>query len=442
MKSIVGALHRVRGRAFLAGLTLVLLSGCPGCPPNEGVNPDGGLVDGGSVDGDGGGDDGGRLDGGLRDAGENDAGANDAGRDGGAPDDSGPGDDGGPAIDGGITDAGDLDAGALDAGLTGDGGPLDAGVPFDAGPLGVTCTADSQCAPDICRLVPADAGNALEGRCSAAGPGERARGDGCASVDDCQTGLCLNALCSGPCDDDNACARNQVCGARVVTADGVSAPADVCLRAILDPQPCTSNADCASTDRICRDLEPVDGGGSALFCANPAPGVGEIGAPCSGNFIEELNFCHTGLCDDADVGEGECTAACTDDGDCINGGPGWTCTASGVGGFDGRLCGEACVRESDCGTGRSCTRRQDLVDNRNEFVCDGYRGPSESGTTVANGSACRTGLARVDGSTAETYCTEICVDDDDCPLAMTCEGVFVPFPDGTGTQELLLCARP
>lgn len=424
--------HPALFRLSAALLLLLSTAACPGCPPGNLVGPtDGGSADAGRLSNDGGSTDGGRLrDGGPvvdggQDGGNLDAGAPDAGADAGT--------------DAGEFDAGEADAGTLDGGGN-DAGVLDAGPAFDAGPPGALCASDADCAPNVCRFVVNAAEDGLEGRCVSPIPSGRSRGDGCAEGSACASGLCVNFLCAGPCEVDNACGLNQVCGSRVIVVDEVAAPVDVCLRATLPDVQCEDDSDCAATGRICRNLEPTDGG-SALFCDHPTAGEGEIGASCSGNFLEEIAFCRTGLCDDADEGEGACTAACNDDDDCASAGPGWTCTASGVGGFDGRLCGQECVRQSDCGAGRSCTRRQDVVDNRSEFICDGHRGAGVAGDVVTTGSECQTGLARIDGATSERYCTEVCVDDDDCAGALTCSAVSTTFPDGTGVQELLLCGR-
>jgi hypothetical protein len=199
----------------------------------------------------------------------------------------------------------------------------------------------------------------------------------------------------------------------------------------------------------CAGILSGDGGADSLFCI-ATTGSGQLGDACASPFINPLDQCATGICDD-DVA-GLCTLPCTDDSECADE-PGFICAGSGLNNLpDLNFCSRACVREADCGTDRACRRKADNVANSWETVCDGMLGAEAAGALVSSPNECQSAFAITttlsDGGTV-TYCSEFCTppadggvegNHADCPTeAPNCRALTVGLPNGGGDQIQYLC---
>ncbi len=214
--------------------------------------------------------DAGRTDAGTRDAGSEDAGREDAGPDGGEPDAGAP--DAGSAIPDGGADAG-ADGGTASQP---DAGP-DAGV--DAGNAGCTsnagcsgglackagscesCTADADCAPQVCCL-----GGTLGGVSCIAGSCVSPPG-GCTSDSQCNppAQVCVSGACVAGCVP-GGCPTGQRCD------DGLTGHCQPAFGSGAVGAPCQSYSDCATTNAdatsgFCLSLLAPDGGTDS-FCSS------------------------------------------------------------------------------------------------------------------------------------------------------------------------------
>jgi hypothetical protein len=197
--------------------------------------------------------------------------------------------------------------------------------------------------------------------------------------------------------------------------------------------------DACDANQTCSDVKATtESGQLGIFCRRK-PGNAElpINAECAAEESLQSETCASGICD-ATL-NGRCTHACDDDADCSA--DGLICTDSAVSNIKQRICAQACTSQDECGTGRSCKRRKDLVENANEFACDGDLGTKGVGETVASPNECKTALAIV--VETETYCTQRCVDATDCGGAATeCGPVAFKRPRGDETQSFSLCKKP
>ena len=168
--------------------------------------------------------------------------------------DGGAGGGDGDSSDGG--DAGSDEDGGSDANPT----AVFCGAPADCA-SGETCGADGRCHEGDCGTHPCINGFVCEQ--GESGPTcVRGNPQGCASEDDCATGVCIDGLCTDPsfaCSDGTQCREGHACVdgrcvARCTSDAGCPAgfgchdELGVCIEV---RAPCAKTADCGDADRVC-----------------------------------------------------------------------------------------------------------------------------------------------------------------------------------------------
>ena len=118
-----------------------------------------------------------------------------------------------------------------------------------------------------------------------------------------------------------------------------------------------------------------------------------------------------------------CVPRCEFDVEC---GDGFTCSNDGICQVALGELGDACERERDCGPGLACPLEADYNnDGFLEGTCVGENSGGTMGNACKGGNDCRNGIC-VDG-----VCTQLCLENKDCPLPFECVIVFVIETDET-----------
>jgi hypothetical protein len=151
------------------------------------------------------------------------------------------------------------------------------------------------------------------------------------------------------------------------------------------------------------------------------------GGECASISLADRDACATGLCD----GEvtGMCTRACSASADC---GPGLVCSGPLFSNIDGGFCADPCIKNSQCPSGRTCQLRDSLDDSRFDTICAEQAGTLPPGAPATNSrdypSALLIGV-----------CSELCVNNSDCPAAVpVCSDVTFAQP-GRAQQTIRTC---
>ncbi len=124
----------------------------------------------------------------------------------------------------------------------------------------------------------------------------------------------------------------------------------------------------------------------------------------------------------ADCGDGlqclddSCKPLCKVHLDC---GDGFTCSEDGACLEVDSAIGDSCARELDCGPGQACQldTADNNGDNRLSATCGAATTGSVTGSDCAIDADCRNGTCSLG------TCTELCTEDSDCPLALSCVSI-------------------
>lgn len=252
------------------------------------------------------------------------------------------------------------------------------------------CTSDADCAsPERCIAIKGATEVTFE--CGTPNSGGGDVGDSCTADSDCAQNLCQGDVCSGPCASNGDCSAGTDFSCEIGSVDlgnGSTDNAQICSA----PRDCSSDADCRIGE-VCR----VDRATGETTCGTENPGGGGLGDICTGDQACGANLCNDGRFRQA------CTTPCSSDSDCAE--PGYECdTASiddGNGGTnDVSVCvakdPPSCTSNDDCATGLSCAIVPNAAGDALESVCV----PSAGGR--ATGVAC----------TADDECASlVCIDD-------------------------------
>lgn len=261
------------------------------------------------------------------------------------------------------------------------------------------CATESDCGAGLdCAIIENTTQTGLESVCVPA-TGGTATGTACSDDSTCQSLVCLNGFCAGPCTDQAQCSTGQLCGSETITKGASSGNFDVC--ATLGDQACTSSDDCLDGVRVCGQLRDV-GGVQTGYCRLPNVGKSQLGEACLVG-----NDCREGICFSF---ASECTVVCDKNADCA---ASQECTTFG----DLNFCSTSCSDNSDCGADRRCTINSDVIANELDQVCVNPFGADLLGAPCTDGSTCETGMCL----TTTMFTTTACTADTDCAGADTCE---------------------
>lgn len=291
------------------------------------------------------------------------------------------------------------------------------------------CASDNDCTdPELCVVDRSGADVTLE--CGpAVGPG--ALGDACANDAECASNLCIDGLCSAPCEVANDCATDGsfVCEIESLTTGGGNADLTVCKPRPADQ--CLSDADCAGGERCVASKTATD---VEFTCGTPNAGGGEVGATCATDADCAQNLC---------IG-GTCSGPCQGLGDCASG-QDYSCRVENVdlgnGNTDSaQICvaPTTCDDPDDCRTamGEVCYVRENPMDI--DLLC---RQPNVGGGSL--GQVCLRERECASNFCLETrfrdVCATPCADDTDCAVAgYECQTTTIDLAGG-GTDDVSLC---
>lgn len=266
------------------------------------------------------------------------------------------------------------------------------------------CTGDSDCGGpnDYCIRYPDGntfCGRACSGASDCTGDGEVCAGT-TGGVSQCArmsggTFSCAGAMVDPGCRNDSDCDPDERCN----TGTGDCEPRP--MGGLDLGAPCTDSAECNSGLCGTTSLGSICTQGCDGFDVGSCPG----GFYCDG---EAVGVCGMGLCLPGAAGAAPLGGACSVDTECAS----LNCTAGS--------CTNACRPDSGvdtCPDGFSCQ-------SGGAAGCGACRADAELG---AIGDACGPEMECASGLCAaredETFCTEVCSDDVDCPEGFTCASV-------------------
>ena len=251
------------------------------------------------------------------------------------------------------------------------------------------------------------------------------------TTDKCEPGQgCVHSLNALPCDDSNACTKNDMCGAGVCTGEAVSCD---------DSNLCTSDACDAQVgckfspvSGPCDDGDPCTTGDSCQLgqCQAGNPLNCEDDNPCTEDGCDGLGGCqNTPLdgvqCDDSN----ECTVNDV----CVNG----VCSGEGNPG--------CCLKDIDCDDGNQCTKDTCLLATgqcvsqptlMNGLGCNADNNGCTTGDTCANGIC--VGGSGVDCSASANDCNDaIC----QSTGVQSYKCTLVPLQAGTPCDDQQYCTE-
>lgn len=337
------------------------------------------------------------------------------------------------------------------------------------------CSTNDQCPTGTsCAILANTAGNALESVCIPK-TGRLAPGVPCQSNDQCENRVCLNNICSAPCTDTMQCAVGQVCRTNTVMSSNLSGQFNVCEQ-LLD-QDCTDTGRCNDGVRVCGDIRQV-GQDVRLFCRFPIGTGAQLGSACMMN-----NQCREGLCQPF---SNECSVGCGASSDC-SAAAGQICTTYSFSQTNQvSICTESCVDNASCSNGNVCTINGNPRTNAIDQICQEPRMNGKNlGESCMGGNDCSTGICLttqvfdpngplcVSSATCmagqdcvcpvnqpncvtgkrcaqlSNLCTRVCNDAGDCTggaanneLTACSPDVFVQNPNGMGSSQISVCAKP
>lgn len=268
------------------------------------------------------------------------------------------------------------------------------------------CRSDADCAaPERC--LANKRGNALVFECTAPNSGGNI-GDACSADADCAQNLCLNGVCSGPCESTGDCAAgdNFACEmTRVNLGGGDTANVQICA----PPRACTYNGECR-VGEVCR----VDRASGQAFCGAKNPGGRQLGDICTTDSGCAENLCYEGRFRDV------CAPTCASNADCAK--PGYECKSvavqDGAGGSNSmKICAPkeppACTSNRDCATGLTCAVVLNATGSALESACVPAGGKA-SGVACTQDTECAS-LLCLNG-----FCSAPCTDSTQCGAEQLC----------------------
>lgn len=206
-------------------------------------------------------------------------------------------------------------------------------------------------------------------------------GEACGEHGDCRAGVCLDGMCTAPCDNDDQCHVLQVCEETSVSIDGEQGDLELCVER--PPIDCAAALDCDFEELTCNTTFPAEGAVEGAVCGLTNPGENELGEECTAG-----EDCETDLCwVSQDQSTGECSVFCEEaERDCA-GDQVCTSKAAGLG-----MCLASCETNADCDGENVCQFGVDPADAGMHTYCSLRRGEGETGDECASSDQCATGL--------------------------------------------------
>ncbi|GEM_PF-2849024 len=247
-------------------------------------------------------------------------------------------------------------------------------------------------------------------------------GDACAMNTDCQSNLCVDNLCSAPCQRPSDCSTDGsfICVSKPITTVNGTVDANVCV-----PKPasqCLTDSDCAAPERCVATRSATD---IEFQCGTPNAGGQPSGAACGSDIDCSQNLCVNNICAGPCQGNGDCSSA---DATCelVN-------VDVGNGNTDSvQICTPpiVCDEKAKCRVNETCYIRASQA--ATDLFC---RLPNVGAGSL--GQVCSIALECASNFCLDTrfrnVCTEVCNDNADCNVAgYSCQAFT--FDDGTNAQ--------
>jgi hypothetical protein len=286
------------------------------------------------------------------------------------------------------------------------------------------CASNADCtSPEQC--VATKTATEVIFTCGAPNSGGAMVGESCSTDADCTQNLCQGGTCSAPCAADGDCSAADGYSCEIESVDlgsGNSENAQVCT----SPRACTSRDDC-SIGEVCQ-IDRATGEGT---CGEPNAGGGALGDQCSDDIS-----CAANLCNEERFGD-VCTEACVDDGDCPK--AGYECgTATIDDGSGGTTDVNVCVAEAptsctsndDCASGFNCAVIPNAAGNALETVCIPTSGGKATGVSCTEDDECAS-LTCINDA-----CSVPCADTNQCASSQLCQSNNVSKDGLNGTFDM------
>ena len=250
-------------------------------------------------------------------------------------------------------------------------------------------------------------------------------GESCSTDLDCDSNLCVNDICAGPCQGNDDCdADDATCNlVNVQTLNGDTRSVQICT----PPLSCDDNSKCRINETCFVREETVQ---TDIFCKVPNVGGGSLGQQCSIPLECASNYCLTSRLADF------CSEVCNDDSDCNL--TGYTCQPFTFrDGSRAQMCQLApptsCDSQSDCAAGTNCSYVENTAGTAIETICIPSKGDA-AGTACQSNDDCANGLC------SEGFCSAPCTDSSQCRATQLCGVENVKI--GTINDSVSLCQVP
>lgn len=284
------------------------------------------------------------------------------------------------------------------------------------------CLADANCTdPEVCLIDRTGADATLT--CGEA-TGSKDLGESCSMDAECTSGLCLDDVCTKPCERPNDCSTDGsfICdSATVTTGSGQNVTLNVC-----QPKPavqCLSDSECVNPERCVATRGAAE---ITFTCGAPNAGGADNGEACAQDSDCAQNLCIAGLCAGPCQSNGDCASA-TD----------YTCELREVmvgGGLDNiQICQPpvTCTSKDECKINEACyVRRDSGVDT----ICrDANLGGGSLGQVCTQDSECASNLC-LEGRFGKV-CSLPCADANDCNVTgYECAQASIEDASGSATN--------
>lgn len=268
------------------------------------------------------------------------------------------------------------------------------------------CLSNGNC-PDPAICVIDRSGDPPSLTCQDPIPGGKDLGESCQADGECLSGLCLDNLCTRPCERPNDCSTDgsYICEPTDVTVGGGgTATVNVCK-----PRPatqCLSDSQCTAPERCVaqRGAREVE-----FVCGTPNAGAGDVGATCANDGQCAQNFCL----------EGKCAPPCQSTGDCAAV-SGFSCELRDVTLQNNNTDSvQVCVPPTPCAESGECKINEACYFARKQSSVESFcRAPNVAGGTLGQvcsaDSECGANLC-LDARFGQV-CSNPCTDDSDCAV--------------------------
>lgn len=247
-------------------------------------------------------------------------------------------------------------------------------------------------------------------------------GDACAANAECASNLCVDNLCSAPCQRPTDCSTDGsfICVPKTITTANGTIDANVCV-----PRPasqCLTDSDCTLPQRCVATKSATD---IEFSCGNQNAAGKESGQACAADSECSQNLCVNSVCAGPCQGNGECSS---NDASCelVN-------VDIGNGNTDSvQVCAPPveCDEKSKCRVNETCYVRATAV--QTDIFC---RAPNIGAGSL--GQVCSISLECSSNFCLTTrfrnVCSEVCNDNADCNVAgYSCQPYT--FADGTNAE--------